>query len=231
MNSVFLGARLFYWLYLLLTLMLGGGAVAYWQRERIKKRFYELTNPEKLIKIGVVYPGNWIRYFYRLIPREKTFTLPGGLYNYNDKEILKNNDFFIQENKEGRLIAKVGGQEYNISDKLKLKLRWERWPQIYFRFGNPWPLIMAEEPEIKKAVKKEGEIETEDNQPVFYNASDLEKIMKSKLITQLLESISDSPMLKAVIVLIIIAILVGLANLGVGTGLIHVGNVTGIAHP
>ena len=230
MNTVILGARLFYWLYLLGTLALGGVAVAYWQRERIKKIFYSLAAPERLIKIGMILPNGWIRRFYRLIPKGDLFKLPGGVYNYNIKDLLKNNDAFAKSDPKDptRLKVTIEGQDYFIDNARKLKQRFDRWPEIFYRYGNPWPLNMTQETRPTDPAPDDS---AEKKDLVFYDASDLGKLTKTNVITQLLASMEGSPLMGLLVGLVVILIILVLANLGFQTGVIHAGNVTAAAHP
>lgn len=231
MDTYFLGARLFYWLYLLLTLAFGGGVVAYWMRERIIRKVLTTFQPEKLIKIGMIYPNGWIRRFYRLIPTNRFYMLDGGAYNYNDSAVLKNSEAFALADKDDstRLKFVFEGKEYYYDDQRKLKQRFERYPEIFYRYGKPWPLDMTTEPQPEPASQDKDGVKVRDI--TKYNASDLEKLIKSTMVNQLLTSFAANAG-AIVVILLVILLLAVLANLGINTGLIHIAtNSTGAVHP
>lgn len=199
-ETIFLGARLVYWLYLFLAILGAGGIFAYWQREAIRKFYYSLRFPERLIKIRMIYPNNNVNYFWRLIPdtTDKTFSLDGGTYDYNDETILKNNSWFAyREHKtEGRLIVRVSDKEYFLDDLLKIKNRWERWPEMTYKFGCPFP------------VDYNSTKTTEANNEITFNASDLEKLKKSTILTQIYNSVAQDSLIIFIIILAAVNIII-----------------------
>ena len=114
--------------------------MAWWQREKIRKKYYELRFPELLLTLNIIYPSGLFRKFYRLIPDDKGFILEGKLYLYNEAAIIKNNDWFAYKDKLGALVCKIDGLEYNLNSLLGIKQRWERWPELYYKEGCPWPI-------------------------------------------------------------------------------------------
>jgi hypothetical protein len=119
----------------MLALFLAGIVVLWWQRERLRKKYYELRFPEKLITINIIYPGGLFRKFYRLIPEDSIFAIEGGMYSYNDEAILRNNDWYSYKDKAGDMVVRVEENEYNLNTRLGIKQRWDKWPELYYKEG------------------------------------------------------------------------------------------------
>lgn len=139
LDNRWLGVRIWIWLYLCLSIVLLIVVAIYWYREAIRRTYYQIRFPEKLIKVVVHYKSNYIKEFYRLIPETKEFNLNGMSYQYDDKSVLKDNDFFVRK-KEGKLIVKVEGKEYNINKKLLLIKKWRSYPEVHYYFNVPVPI-------------------------------------------------------------------------------------------
>lgn len=139
LSAVYWGVRLWIWLYLLLSILLVGVVALYWYRETIRRTYYQIRFPEKLLKVIIHYKNNYFKEYYRLIPDDKMFILESKSYQFDDKNILKDNDFFVRK-KEARLIAKIDGKEYNINNKLKLIKKWRSYAEIHYYFNVPTPI-------------------------------------------------------------------------------------------
>ena len=50
-----LGVKLWIWLYFALSIMGGMTVLIFWFREKVRRKYYELRFPEKLIKIVIHY--------------------------------------------------------------------------------------------------------------------------------------------------------------------------------
>ena len=143
LNVIFLGVRVVYWLYFLMSLVCGLIALIYWKREKIKETYYKIRFPEKTIKVVIHYPTGLYKVFWRLIPNQKDFSLEGKRYFYNDDAITKENDFYVQT-RGNQLIARIrDGEtvtEYNLDDKLRIKRHGSVYPEIHFVNNIPTPI-------------------------------------------------------------------------------------------
>jgi hypothetical protein len=147
MTVQFLGVRLLYWMFFVLSIGCGLMVFLYWKREVIREKYYKIRFPEKVIKVVVHYPGNLYKAYWRLIPDRDDFTIEGKRYTYNDESILKENDFYVQE-RDKQLIVKIknGGEtkEYILDDKYKIRKRGTIYPEIHFIFNVPVPINFNE---------------------------------------------------------------------------------------
>lgn len=227
MQTYFLGARLFYWLYLLFTLIAAAGIYLYINREMVKKSWYSVRFPEKLLHVKIFYPGGHYRDYWRLIPEDNTFELDGGIYNYNDATVLKNNTWFAYKDKkeEGRLILNIEDQKYYLDDRLKIKNRWEKWPEIHFIYGCPWP-IDYNKVEIAKQKVKDAQGNISDKEIIF-NASDFERFKKSTILTQIYAALTGNALITVLVILVIIVLILSGVQLADRAGIIQIGkNIT-----
>ena len=197
-----------------------GGAAIYWFREALKKRYFILRFPEKLIIVGMIYPGNKIRRFARLIPDDNTFDFGDQTYNYSESSVLKNNDWYAYKDKEkeGRLVLKIEDKEYYLDDLLKLKQRWEKWPEIYFRYGYPLPLNLWGE--------------TEDGQPaIVFNSHDLSRLKKSTILSQIYNAMGQNSFMVAILIVGVICLLGIIVIILNSAGVIHLAQAAGAVKP
>jgi hypothetical protein len=214
LQTYILGARLIYWLYLAMTLLFAGGVVLYVAREWLLKKFYSVKSPEKLIKCVVVYPGKWIRNFYRLIPDSGFNSLPGGAYNYTEKAVYRNRDIFAYNN-QGGLKVDLDNMPYFLKLEKAYKKRFEPWPEIHYIYGNPLPV------DYDMAIKKD------ESPAILFNSSDLERLKKSTILTQIYNAMSGANLLAVAIILLIILLILNAVGLANSAGLIHLAkNVT-----
>jgi hypothetical protein len=137
----FLGVRLLIWIFFGMSVLCGLIVLTYWKREVIKEKYYKIRFPEKVIKIILHYKGTTkFRTFWRLIPDKRDFSLNGKRYLYDDKQILKENDFYIYE-KDKMLVARIEGIEYNLDDKYRInKSRRDNWPEIHYFSDCPFAI-------------------------------------------------------------------------------------------
>jgi len=201
-NTYILGARLIYWLYLWITLVCAFGVYLWWNREFIRQKYYEIRFPERIILISIIYPGNWIKRFYRLIPNRDTFSFGGEEYLYNDAAILKNNNWYTTTDKKDKLIARIpdlsgaGEKEYFIDDYLKLKKKGRSYPELWFKDGCPFPI------DFQKSEQVSG---------LKINTQGLSKLHNSTTINQIYSSIAESGIIIVVLILTALGFLINLA--------------------
>jgi hypothetical protein len=196
-DTYFLGARLYYWFYLLITILGLLIVIAYTQRHVIKRKFYEIRFPEKLIIVSIIYPGNMIRDFPILVPTSKSFELEGQKYLFNSKSILKNNFWFVREEGD-KLKVMIEDKEYNVVLKKSLKYRWHQWPRIYYREGCPWPIDWSIKPNLKDGKGNE----------LNYTAQDLKAFSDEKTLMQIYKELEGNGLLVFILILVIVSIII-----------------------
>ena len=139
LGATWLGVRVWIWLYLVLSLILVGAVAIYWYRESLKRTYYQIRFPEKLLKIVVHYKNNYFKEYFRLVPDNKEFVLESKSYQYDDKSVLRDNNFFIRK-KKAQLVAVIDGKEYDINSKLKLIKKWRVYAELHYFFNIPTPI-------------------------------------------------------------------------------------------
>lgn len=138
-HSQWLGVRVWIWLYLILSILLGIMVVVYWFREAIRREYYQFRFPEKLLKVVIHYKNNYFKDFWRLIPDNNEFILEGKAYQYSDKKVLKDNDFYLRKVKD-KIKVVIDNKEYDINDKLKLLKKWRKYAEIHYYHNCPVPI-------------------------------------------------------------------------------------------
>lgn len=139
LTTYWLGIRVWIWLYLLLSILLFIGVLIYFFRERIRKKYLEIRFPEKLLKVVIHYKGGYYKEFWRLIPIDDYFELEGIRYNYDDKKILKENDWFVRKKGEEKYIT-VEGKQYSYKKIFGIKNRWKSYPELHYFYNCPVPI-------------------------------------------------------------------------------------------
>lgn len=212
-NTMVFGARLFYWLYLLVTLFGGIGIYVYWQREQLRKFYYSLRFPEKLLKINIFYPGNTKQTYYRLIPNDISFSIDGGTYLYDADAIIKNNDWYAFRDKKklNRLIVRIEDKEYYLDDLKNIKVKREAWPELYYKFDCPFPI------DINGSIIDDGKTN------IKLKSTTLEDFKKSTLLTQVWTALENPNLIIFVLVLVVISLIIGGVTMGKVFGWIKAG--------
>lgn len=141
LQTTIFSVRLWIWLYFLFGILMFLFVFAYYFREQIKKRFYSLKCPEKLIRVVIHFKGNQYKEFWRLVPNNKQLEIESLLYSFNPDRLIKENDVFCAWKEEEKIYtARIDGQEYNIPLPKLVKRRFDRFPEIHFKAGIPAPL-------------------------------------------------------------------------------------------
>ena len=139
--SGFLGVRLFLWIYLLISMGLFGGVWLYIKRELIKKVYYKIRFPEKILRILIHYPSGLYKEYWRLVPHDKTFEADKGRYNYDAETVIKEKDWIIKkENKKEDFVIEIENKKYNLKNKLKIKEKGTSYPEVHYFFNRPDPI-------------------------------------------------------------------------------------------
>lgn len=140
LNTVFLGARLWIWLYFAFGIVLVGVAFIRFFIEQIKRKWYEIRHPEKLLKIVMHYKNNYYKEYFRIIPDNYRHTIEGKEYIYTDKAVKQNPDIFVQKDKKGNEKIIIEGKTYNINNSFAVKNRWKAYAEVHYYFNNPVPI-------------------------------------------------------------------------------------------
>jgi len=139
MINVF-GVRLWIFIMLIMSIILGLGCVAYYFREYIKQFYYRKKFPEKLIKVVIHYKNGQFKNFYRLIPDDNYFMINGLRYCYKHERVIKENDWFAIE-KDKEHFVNVQGKEYKLEDMGIIRRSKTNDDEIHYFFGVPVPII------------------------------------------------------------------------------------------
>ena len=139
MDSLLWGVHLWVWLYLGLSVVLFISVAMYFYREVIRKKYYDIRFPEKVLRIVIHYKSGYFKEYWRLVPDNDFFVIDKKQYQFNDSSIKKENDFFI-EGKAPKQIIRVDGKEYQFDNLFSLKNRWKKYPEIHYIFNKPSPL-------------------------------------------------------------------------------------------
>lgn len=154
---VIIGVRLWIWIYFLFSLLFFGGILAWWKREQIRKFYYKVRFPEKLIRVVIHYPSNLYKVYWRLVPSDKLIKLDGKKYIYDKEQIGKDKELFIAKQKRdtGVVFATdtihekqkgnkqyflIDFKEYEFKDFFMVREKGNTYPEIHYYFNNPFPI-------------------------------------------------------------------------------------------
>jgi len=141
LNNIFLGARVWMWLYLLVGIIVFLIALCYYYREKIRKKYYMFRYPEKVIRIYIHYANNKFKVFYRLIPDDDFVDIRGLKYNFSNKNVLNNDSYCKYDSKQRKFVINIEDKEYNIEDNKIITLpKRENIPEIHYFYNNSNPL-------------------------------------------------------------------------------------------
>jgi len=140
MELSWLGVRIWIWLYLGFSVIALGGVAIYLFREIIRKQYYKIRFPEKLIKVIIHYKTNFYKVYWRIIPDTDTFNIDNKHYSFESKLIKNPDDVFAKTEKGTGLILVIDDKKYKIDNLLKIKTRFEKYPEIHYFFNCPNPI-------------------------------------------------------------------------------------------
>ena len=132
--------RWWIWLYFAFSIIVGIAVALYWKREDVIRIYFQTRFPERVIKIFIHYKSGLYNTYWRLIPDNNLFKINNVTYEFNDKEILKENDFFSLKSKNEKTIIKIKGKKYNFEDLALINQKGRKWSEIHFFYNNPKPL-------------------------------------------------------------------------------------------
>lgn len=157
------GVRLWILLYFLLSQVLLIFVIAYWQRERLRKLYYTIRHPEKVLKVFIHYPTGLYRIFWRIIPPDDIFMLDKGMYVYDKSRVQKEDDFFAVKGEgtdtkiivvrnvfvkkkivrgKAKEIIKLGeGEEVSFNKFFTIAPhKGKKYAEIHYIYNNPHPI-------------------------------------------------------------------------------------------
>ena len=166
------------------------GLWIYFKRELIRKKWYEIWNKEKLIKIVIHYPTGYFSEYWRLIPPKENYKVADGIYFYNKDKLISPKEIFGIEGKDKKIYAEIEGKKYALDDKEIRKKRFSIYPEIHYFYGNPRPLSF-------KTKEKSGEL----------SASELSDFQENDLFQKMLSLEDEKRMLMLIFLIVIINLL------------------------
>jgi len=135
-----LGVRWWVWIYFLFSVFVGLGIGIYWKREALKRIYYTTRFPERTIRVIIHYKSSMYNIYWRLIPDNNLFKINNKVYEFNDNEILRENDFFSTKDKREKTIINIKGNKYEFEDLMLIKQKGVKYPEIHYFYNNPKPL-------------------------------------------------------------------------------------------
>jgi hypothetical protein len=199
----FLGLSIIVWLFLLFGLMwifimlfvVFKEAIQEWFREK----WYKIRVPEILLKIVVYFPNQYKKTYWRVIPDKDYFTINNLKYYYSEPEIIRDNDFFIQKDKDTENMKAIcDGKTYNIDESFVIKGRRDKFPELHYFYNNPFPIKYSE---------AEG---TSKNPTIKFTSQLYDELIKNDLIRKLLTLQQEKTMLMMLLIFIVVNMILSL---------------------
>ena len=132
--------RWWIWIYFAFSILVGIAVAIYWKREDVIRIYFQTRFPERVIKVFIHYKSGMYNIYWRLIPDNNLFKINNITYVFNDKEILRENDFFSLKEKNKKTIIKIENEKYNFEDLALITQKGRKWSDIHFFYNNPKPL-------------------------------------------------------------------------------------------
>ena len=120
------------------------GVWLYFNRELIRGQYYRLRWPEKVVRVIMHYKGGQYMVYWRLLPVKDCFEIDNGIYQYSDKKVIRDNDFYIQKNKGDKPTIKVDGKTYDFFEAAQIHGKHVKWPEIHYFYNNPVAMIFEQ---------------------------------------------------------------------------------------
>lgn len=138
----FLTIHIGVWILLFGTILIILGVVLYFSRERLREYYYKWRWPERVIKVCIHYsPSRFYKTFWRLIPPRGQFEIKGQIYRYDERAVIKEEDYLAEERGQDYFI-RAEGKEYKI-DLNKVVGRKGGWPELHYPYNCPEPYDYA----------------------------------------------------------------------------------------
>lgn len=138
-----LGVNAFIFIYFIFSVIAFCSVMIYIKREKIRRTYYKIRFPEKIIKCVVHYTSTYYKEYWRIIPDDNKYNMEGKQYLHSESEIVKKNDIFavLSDKEEETYKVSIEGKKYDILKKYKIKTRGRSYPEIHFFFNNPKPIM------------------------------------------------------------------------------------------
>lgn len=155
--------RWWIWLYFFFSILMGVFIGVYWQREKLKKYYYLIRFPERIIRVIIHYGTGLYNVYWRLVPDDNVFKINAKVYEFDDDNVLKENDFFADKKNNEKTIIKVDGNKYYFEDLALIKVKGGKYPEIHYFYNNPKPLdYNLTDKELKFSSKQKHDFEQND---------------------------------------------------------------------
>lgn len=155
-----LGILFWVWLSLFFSFFGFVGVVAYFKREHIRKAYYTLRYPEKVLKVVIHYKTGYYKVYYRLIPSRDLLMVDRKPYYYDPEVITKQHEFWIRkgtvDKEEDQLLVvknlfvkrkgkkeliHIGDTEqYDYFETLRIREKGRKYSEIHYLYNCPYPL-------------------------------------------------------------------------------------------
>lgn len=135
------GVKVWIWLYLIISIVLLLVVIIILFREQIRKQYYKIRFPQRLLKVVIHYKTGYFNVYWRIIPDLDTFNIAGHKYAYDEKSVVKDKELFVKKRDkfgEGHIV--IDGKSYKIEKLMKIKNRWESWPELHYFYNVPNPI-------------------------------------------------------------------------------------------
>lgn len=140
MSVRWFGVYAWIWLYFIFSVSAGLFVIIYWARERIKKKYYEIRYPEKLIKVVMHYPSNFFKEYWRLIPDDNFIIAEGKRYQFSKQHLEVSSDLFTAKTEEKLSEIMIDNKVYSLKDLNMIRKRWRKYPEIHYFYNVPSPI-------------------------------------------------------------------------------------------
>jgi len=158
-------------------------------RNKIKKKYYELRYPEKLIKVILHYKSGMFKEYWRIIPDDNIIKAENKYYSFSDTQLLNvatNETLAKRIDKKDYMNITIDGNTYQLSEKHLLKKRFRHYPEIHYLFNVPAPIAFN----IK-------------NKKIELSAKQLEEFNENNLFAKLLSADMEKNMLRLLFLIVV----------------------------
>lgn len=198
-NSIF-GIRLWIFAYFLLSILLFLGVLIYIKREAIRKKYYEIRFPEKLLKCIVHHKGGLYKVYWRLIPDHDYFIFHSKQYLFDNKAVMKDHDFYLRKGKYNWFFE-IDGIKYDFIKHFNVKEKKYKYPEIHYFYQKPLPINFDMS---KKQIE--------------FTSKQLQEFKDNDLFTKLLTLQTERQMMTLIIILIVVNVLINFVLLAKNMG-------------
>lgn len=190
MSIRWFGVYAWIWFYFIFSISAGIFVIIYFFKERIKKKYYEIRFPEKLIKVVMHYPSSYFKEYWRLIPDDNFIIAEGKRYQFSKEHLEKSKDLFVAKNEKKESQIFINKETYTLKDLHLIHKRWRKYPEIHYFYNAPTP--------IKFDTK---------NEKIDITSTQLDKFNENDLFSKLLTMEDEKRLVMLVMIMVIINLL------------------------